>query len=151
MGRPISHPLSNSRRRVSASRPQDREGRREPVERTTVASILSLESAYFLPLLSLCNQASAVDHAQPLRPRCQAIKYTSSYHYLTHTWGLHIKTLLDLRSGASPFDLCSGALPFDLYLGAPPFDLCSGAPPFDLRSGAPPLGLHDSSKFVQVL
>jgi hypothetical protein len=93
-----------------------------------------------------------------LRPRRQAIKYTSSYHRLTHTWGLRLKKLLNLRSGASPFglrsgvspfDLCSGASPFDLRSGALSFDLRSGASPFGLCSGAPSLDLHDLSKFVQ--
>jgi hypothetical protein len=36
-------------------RPQDREGHRQPVERIAVVSVLSLESAHFLHLPSLCN------------------------------------------------------------------------------------------------
>jgi hypothetical protein len=38
-----------------------------------------------------------------LRLRRQVIKYTSSYHCLTHTWGLRLKTLFGPSSGASPF------------------------------------------------
>jgi hypothetical protein len=150
MGRPIPRPRGHRGRSLPTTQPQDRGGHREPVERTAVASILSLEPAHFLPLLSLCNQASAADHAQPLRLRRQAIKYTSSYHCLTHTWGLRLKTLFDPRSGASPFAWglrpsthAWGLRPslggFAFRLEAPPFDPRSGALPFDLRSGASPL------------
>jgi hypothetical protein len=109
-----------------------------------VDSILRIS---ILPPFSLCNQASAADHAQPLHPRRQAIKCVSSYCRPTHARGLRLKKLLNLRLGASPFDLCSGAslfdprsgdLPFDLRSGALPFDPCSGASPFDLHSGASP-------------
>jgi hypothetical protein len=74
-----------------------------------------------------------------LRPRHQAIKYTSSYHCLTHTWGLRLKKLLDPPSGAWPFDPRSGASPFRPTLGG--FALSTharGAWPFDPRSGASP-------------
>jgi hypothetical protein len=77
-------------------------GHQKPMERIAAVSILSLESAYFLPLLSLCNQASAADHAQQLRPRRQAIKCVSSYYSPTHARGLRFKKLLNPRSGASP-------------------------------------------------
>jgi hypothetical protein len=64
MGRAISRPQSNPRRRVSTARPQDREGHRQPMERTAVASVLPLEAASFLYPPSLCNYASTTDHAQ---------------------------------------------------------------------------------------
>jgi hypothetical protein len=118
------------------------------MERTTVASVLPLESAHFLHLPSLCNYASAADHARPLRPRRQAINYTSLYHCLTHTWGLRLKKLLDPRSGASPFRPALGGFPLRPMLGGfalstrarglRPFNLRSGAPPFDLLSRASP-------------
>jgi hypothetical protein len=144
------------------------------MERTAVASVLPLESARFLHPQSLCNYASAVDHAQPLRPRCQAIKYTPPYHCLTHTWGLRLKKLLDRRSGASPFrptlggfalsTRAQGLRPFDPRSGASP--LCPtlggsalrrtlggftpstyarGLHPFDLRTGALPFGVHSGA------
>jgi hypothetical protein len=43
MGRPITRPRGHPRRSLSTTQPQDRGGRREPVERHAAAPILSLE------------------------------------------------------------------------------------------------------------
>jgi hypothetical protein len=101
------------------------------------------------PPPSLCNYALAADHAQPLCPRRQAIKYTSSYHCLTHTWGLRLKKLLDPCSGASPFrpafrgftplTYTRGLRPLTYAQGLRPSTYARGLHPFDVRSGAPPL------------
>jgi hypothetical protein len=47
MGRPISRPRSNPRRRISTLQPQNRGGRREPMKRRAAALILSLERIDF--------------------------------------------------------------------------------------------------------